>query len=171
MFYEVIPTKLFRQDAGILTYSSDTALAPGQIVVIPLGKKEVPGIVLKKTKKPDFKTKPIAKVLYDSPLPAHLLKSIVWLSEYYQTPVPLIASLFLPQGVEKSRRKNLVEKPKLAQKLPIIPLNPAQKQALEALESSNKATKLLHGVTGSGKTNIYLKMALEGLKREKSTIL
>ncbi len=172
MLYEVIPTRIFRNNADFLVYSSDLSLKPGQIVKVPLGKKSVPGIIKKKLSSPvDFPVKPIEKILYDSPLPPHLLKTLLWFSEYYHTPAPLVASLFLPQGIEKSRRKNLAEKPKLARKLPIIPLNPAQKQALEALENGDKATKLLHGVTGSGKTNIYLKMALDGLKREKSTIL
>lgn len=52
-----------------------------------------------------------------------------------------------------------------------IPLNQAQKNALEALKKAPGATKLLHGVTGSGKTNIYLKMAKNALLAQKSTIL
>ncbi len=171
MFYEVIPTKIFRQDSGVLTYSSEVELLPGQIVVVPLGKNEIVGIVVKKTQKPAFKTKPISKILYETPLPNHLLKAALWLSKYYLIPLPVVATLLIPKGVLKSRRKKLIKKPKLTQKLPIIPLNPAQKQALEALESIQEATKLLHGVTGSGKTNIYLQMALECLKKGKSTIL
>ena len=172
MLYEVIPTKVFRSGANFLTYSSNLDLEPGHIVIIPLGKSHVVGIVKKALKNPvDFPVKPIEKLLYDSPLPPHLLKSLIWLSEYYQVPAPLVASLFLPQGVEKSRRKKLSEKALKTQKLPVIPLNPAQKQALEALESGSKATKLLHGVTGSGKTNIYLQMASKRLRNGLSTIL
>ncbi len=171
MFYEVIPTKIFRQDSGVLTYSSEENLLPGQIVVVPLGKSEVVGIVVKKTEKPTFKTKPISRILYKNPLPAHLLKSALWLSKYYLIPLPIITSLLIPKGILKSRRKKLAEKPKLTQKLPIIPLNPAQKHALEALESAQEATRLLHGVTGSGKTNIYLQMASKCLRNGKSTIL
>ena len=57
MYYEVIPIKLFRQDAGVLTYSCDQNLSPGQIVVVPLGKSETVGIVYKKVAKVDFETK------------------------------------------------------------------------------------------------------------------
>ena len=56
-------------------------------------------------------------------------------------------------------------------KLPFIELNQAQKMALEALKKAPEATKLLFGVTGSGKTNIYLEMALNALKRQKSVVL
>ena len=57
------------------------------------------------------------------------------------------------------------------QDFPQIPLNEAQKQALKGLKTALGATKLLHGVTGSGKTNIYLEMAKNALKEQKSTIL
>ena len=55
--------------------------------------------------------------------------------------------------------------------LPGIRLNEAQKKALKALQEAPGATKLLHGVTGSGKTNIYVKMALNALQDHFSTIL
>lgn len=174
-FYEVIPSKAFRAGSDFLTYHSDLELSPGSIVTIPLGKSETTGIVFKKVKKEEinFKTKPISHLLYENPLPNHLLKSLLWLSDYYLTPLPTFSSLFLPNGVTKNRRKpknpqKTTEEPK---KLPLINLNPAQKMALEGLESSNKATKLLHGITGSGKTNIYLEMARKALLRNQSTIL
>ena len=172
MLFEVIPTKLFRSGANFLTYSSNLPLKPGNIVKIPLGKSSCAGIIKSEFKgKLSFKVKEVEKLLYKTPLPDHLLKSLLWLSEYYLIPAPSVASLFLPIGVEKSRRKSTQKIPDLTQKLPIIPLNPAQKQALEALQAAPGATKLLHGVTGSGKTNIYLKMASECLKQGKSTVL
>lgn len=172
MLYEVIPTQIFRSNANFLTYSSDFDLQPGHIVTIPLGKKTTTGIVKQKTtEKITFKPRPIEKILYEVPLPNHLLKSIIWLSRYYCVPMPAVASLVLPQGIEKNRREKPEISPKLTQKLPIIPLNPAQKQALEALRNAQNGTKLLHGVTGSGKTNIYLKMASDCLRQGNSTIL
>lgn len=172
MFYEVIPIRIFRAGNGILTYSSDLPLIPGHIVEIPLGRSKTFGIVSKKVSSVDFPTKPVIRLLYDTPLPPHVLKSIFWLSDYYLTPLPLLAKLFLPQGIGKTRRKKS-STPKVAsmQKQQDIPLNPAQKQALKALESVSTPTKLLHGVTGSGKTNIYLKLAENALKQQRSTIL
>ena len=52
-----------------------------------------------------------------------------------------------------------------------IPLNAAQKKALKELEIITTNTKLLHGVTGSGKTNIYLELTKSALKNNQSTIL
>ncbi len=53
----------------------------------------------------------------------------------------------------------------------LVPLNPHQKNALRGLKEAVGATKLLYGVTGSGKTNIYLEMAKNALKRQKSVVL
>ena len=170
MFYEVIPGKLFSKHAGFLTYASDAELLPGQIVSIPLGKSEVPGIIYKKVIQPDFPTKKILKILYSKPLPSHIVKTIVWLSQYYLIPLPQALNLFLPIGITKNRRKTIA-KTEQTPKLPLIELNTAQKNALLGLQKAPGATKVLFGVTGSGKTNVYLKLAQNALEAQKSTIL
>ena len=199
MFYEVIPEGKVEG----LTYDFDGSLSAGQIVMVPVGKRVVPGIVMKKVAQPDFKTKSILKVLYSKPLPAHLLKAISFIHNYYLASSGQAVSMILPKGVEKKRRKTeqmfgLTEAGSsaaacspdtlrvalaksscsvehIAAELPtaaaIIPLNPHQKKALIGLQEAPGATKVLFGVTGSGKTNIYLKMALNALERQKSTIL
>ena len=224
MYYEVIP----EGKVGRLTYHSETdSLVPGQIVLVPLGRRTVPGVVVKKVVQPSFQTKSITKILYAKPLPRQLLAAVRFLHTYYLTAEGEGVSLILPNGVEKQRRKakteqmfgNDVERvlpsvslprrplganapasfvgslpqtsparniderftliqssppatPPVQDKLdPDIPLNPAQKMALEGLQKAPGATKLLFGLTGSGKTNIYLKMALDAFKRQQSTIV
>ena len=100
MFYEVMPVG----KVGILTYNYGDSLLPGQIVLVPVGRRVVPGIVVKKVAQPDFKTKSILKILYAKPLPEHLLKVARFISDYYMVPEGLVASLILPTGVEKKRR-------------------------------------------------------------------
>lgn len=200
MFYEVIPEGKVEG----LTYDFDDSLLPGQIVTVPVGKRVVPGVVVKKVAQPDFKTKSVLKVLYSKPLPAHLLKTISFIHDYYLASSGQAVSMILPKGVEKKRRKTeqmfgLTEAGSsaaacppdnsshaalaksscsvehIAAELPtaaaIIPLNPHQKKAFIGLQEAPGATKVLFGVTGSGKTNIYLKMALDALERQNSTIL
>lgn len=249
MFYEVIPEGKLEA----LTYNYDTdkasvndidgSLLPGQIVTAPVGRRIVPGIVVKKVAQPDFKTKPINKVLYSKPLPAQLLAATKFIHEYYLASSGQAVSLILPRGVEKKRRSSSklmlssVNAPKTTQKdqarsqvadknavstqnftpernkteqmfgsssldrpgrafssskiddnplnpppsllptrtisfeLPTIQLNSAQENALKGLQEAPGTTKVLFGVTGSGKTNIYLKLAQNALKDHKSTIL
>ena len=173
MFYEVIPEG--RVDE--LTYNYDNSLLPGQIVMVPLGKRAVPGVVVKKVAQPNFATKKILKILYSKPLPRHLLKTIKFVCDYYLVPSGLAVSLILPNGVEKKRRKTEQTFGKSYSSIstlgnmPTIQLNPHQKKALQGLQEAPGTTKLLFGVTGSGKTNIYLKLALNALERQTSTIL
>lgn len=177
MFYEVLPAKVFRKssdiEAGILTYAFDKNLKPGTLVSVPLGKKTVLGIVYKKVAQPDgdYKIKSITSVLYDKPLPDYLLKSIIWLSSFYLCPMPQVVSLFLPNTLEKRHTLPVPDKATPLKDLD-IPLNTAQKRALKELKTPGESsTKLLHGITGSGKTNIYLSLATEAFKRGESTIL
>ena len=172
MFYEVIP----EGKVEVLTYDFDGSLVPGQIVIVPVGRRVVPGVVVKKVAQPDFKTKSILKVLYSKPIPKHLLDTVRFIHEYYLVPSGSAVSLILPRGVQKKRRKTEqmfgdFKTTEQSEDLPQIQLNEAQKNALEGLYKAPGATKLLHGVTGSGKTNIYLKMALDALQDHKSTIL
>ncbi|MDR0980150.1 MAG: primosomal protein N' [Candidatus Nomurabacteria bacterium] len=51
------------------------------------------------------------------------------------------------------------------------PLNKSQQQALQAIRENPNKTVLLRGVTGSGKTNIYLHLLLEQLQLGNSAIL
>ena len=171
MFYEVVPVG----KVEALTYSYDGPLLIGQIVLVPLGRRMVPGVVVKKVAQPDFKTKAILKILYSKPLPKHLLVAARFIHEYYLAATGEAMGLVLPKGVEKQRRR-----PKTEQMFggvlksglnPEIRLNVAQKNALKGLYLALGATKLLHGVTGSGKTNIYLKMALKALSGQKSVVL
>ena len=194
MYYEVIPTTTFKKSPlfsdGLLTYSFDQNLAPGTIVSIPLGKKTALGIIYRKTAAPtdqNFVIKSINKIVHPIPLPNHLLKSLIWLSSYYLNPVAKTANLFLPLGIEKNRRKKSSASTFIPQSSnPIqdmtspnaattthyqIPLNPAQKQALTELRKIKTHTKLLHGITGSGKTNIYLELASQVFNSNKSVIL
>ena len=194
MYYEVIPTTTFKKSPlfsdGLLTYSFDQNLAPGTIVSIPLGKKTARGSIYRKTTAPtdqNFIIKSINKIVHPIPLPNYLLKSLAWLSSYYLNPVAKTANLFLPLGIEKNRRKKSSASTFITQfsnpiqdiASPIaattthyqIPLNPAQKPALTELHKIKPHTKLLHGITGSGKTNIYLELASQVFSSNQSVIL
>ena len=160
-----------------LTYDFDgDSLLQGQIVMVPVGRRVVPGVVVKKVVQPDFKTKSILEVLYSKPLPKHLLDTVKFIHEYYMVPSGAAVPLILPRGVQKKRRRTEQMfgnklKTKHGEAPAKIQLNIAQKNALEGLQKAPGATKLLFGVTGSGKTNIYLRMAENALKRHLSTIL
>ena len=171
-YYLVAPTKVFRQDSDQLTYQSEEDLNSGHIVLIPLGKKTIPGIVIKQVNKPNFKTRPITKVIYQTPLPGHLVKAAFWLKQYYATPLPIILQSLLPSGIDKKRRKSsIINYPNQKTTKVPLPLNADQKRAIKDIQSNPNSTVLLHGITGSGKTNIYIKLAQDKFNNNQSVIL
>lgn len=171
-YYLIAPTKIFRQGhaANFLTYASETELSAGQLVLIPLGKTTLTGLVIKDTTKPDFPTKSVLKLIYQKPLPHHLLQSALWLSDYYACPLPLVLQSLLPAGLTIKRRQR-GQPPKTQPTHSHIPLNKAQTKIVQAFNHSLSSTLLLHGITGSGKTNIYLTLAQQTAARQQSTII
>ena len=173
MFFEVIPTETYRSNGGALTYSSGLRLTPGQVVLIPLGKRTITGVVYRQVPPVNFHTKPIARLLYATPIPQHLLASSLWLAKYYLSPLTSTISLMIPNNLNtRTAFKHLSNTPSPTElKLPLIPLNSAQKTALQSLQEAPGTTSLLRGITGSGKTNIYLTLTAKALAEQKSAIL
>ncbi len=171
-YYLVAPAKTFRQDENQLTYESEQVFKTGQIVEIPLGRQTTLGIITKKVAKPNFATKAIVRSLYDTPLPAHLVKALLWLSDYYRCPLSSVVQAALPRGITKNRRKNLAaEQNNLFDEAAENPLSAAQKRVIKELTENPANTLLLHGITGSGKTNIYIELTKRTLASGQSVIL
>lgn len=168
-YYLIAPAKTFHSSDNLLTYSSETPLKIGQIVEIPLGRQSTIGIVVKNTTQPDFDTKSITKIIYEQPLPKKLVDALFWLSSYYRCPLSTVIQAALPRGITKNRRGRLPEAPNIT---PIDnPLNSAQRAAIRAIEENPANTILLHGITGSGKTNIYIELCARTLAKNQSVIL
>ena len=170
-YYLVAPAKTFHNSDNTLTYASAEPLKIGHIVEIPLGKNTTVGIVSAKTAKPDFETKEIIRVLYAEPLPKHLVKALFWLSDYYRCPLSTVVQAMLPRGITKKRRKLKADSSIAVPKAPANPLNAAQKRAIKEINQNPANTILLHGITGSGKTNIYIELAKQTLAKQESVIL
>ena len=168
-YYLIAPAKTFHSSDNLLTYSSETPLKIGQIVEIPLGRQSTIGIVVKNTTQPDFDTKSITKIIYEQPLPKKLVDALFWISSYYRCPLSTVIQAALPRGITKNRRGKLPEAPNIT---PIDnPLNSAQRAAIKAIEENPANTILLHGITGSGKTNIYIELCARTLAKNQSAIL
>lgn len=168
-YYLIAPAKTFHSSDNLLTYSSETPLKIGQIVEIPLGRQSTIGIVVKNTTQPDFDTKSITKIIYGQPLPKKLVDALFWLSSYYRCPLSTVIQAALPRSITKNRRGKLPEAPNIT---PIDnPLNSAQRAAIRAIEENPANTILLHGITGSGKTNIYIELCARTLAKNQSVIL
>lgn len=168
-YYLVITTKQVVKNQDFLTYNSPNELTIGQIVNVPLGKQVVLAVVYKKVVQPNFITKPITSVLSGLILPTALLETIVWLGHYYATSLPVTLASALPQGLTKQRRpQKQTLTPNIEQKLQA---NSEQLAAIQKITQSNAKITLLHGITGSGKTTVYIELITKALKQGQSAIV
>jgi primosomal protein N' (replication factor Y) len=171
-FYLVAPTTVVRTTEYAYTYHSDTPLAIGTMVRISVGKKLTNGVVVKTVAaKPSFPTKAVGEVLVESPLPEPLIKLAQWLSEYYASHFALVLQTLLPSGLQKNRRETKKELLYPKRKRTQIVLNTDQATALERINGRTDGTVLLHGVTGSGKTQVYIEAVKHVAKTGRSAII
>jgi primosomal protein N' (replication factor Y) len=168
-----------------LTYLSESRLDAGTLVRVPLGRREVTGIVWDERGAPeaqsDIELKAVLHALESlPPLSARWRDLVAFTAAYYQRGIGEVALSVLPPELRKlddaqvrqriaRLQKALAAAPGLAAEAAAesAPLNAAQQQVLDELAGSRSQaaapTVLLHGVTGSGKTEIYLRCAAEAL--------
>lgn len=170
-YYEVAPNQIIRADSDFFTYSSEIELLIGQIVLVEIGKKQVVGLILKKTAKPIYPTKPITKIISQTALPQQLVDLSLWLSKYYVAPLATVLQTILPSGLQKNRRFKLTQ-PVITERIRTnIVFNEEQTTSLKVLSEYDSGTFLLQGVTGSGKTELYIDIAKQAVSGGKSAII
>jgi primosomal protein N' (replication factor Y) (superfamily II helicase) len=169
-FCTVIPLA-FTGDAKVLTYEHKDRLAPGQIVEIPLGRRSSLGVVHESVAQPEFKTKSMLRVLDLPQLPEELTSLASWMADYYAASPSSVWTTFLPAGLGKTRRPQKPLAHKSGAGVPATPLTVEQSAALADLMATKFHTSLIQGVTGSGKTRLYLELAARALAAGQSVIV
>ena len=166
---------------GALTYESDVAHAAGTLVRVPLGSRELLGVVwdshANQTISPpsDMQLRTIASVLHGvPPLSAHWRQLVQFAASYYQRSAGEVALAALPSQLRdltaEQWARRLKRKPKAAASYegatPAIP-TPTDEQAQVLAEiDAHAGPFLLFGNTGSGKTEVYLRAAQAVLARD-----
>lgn len=167
-YYEVAPTKIVRANSPTFTYTSSVALAVGSFVTVPIGKTTLTGVVMRPTSKPAYQTKDITEVIDIPPLPPALISVALWMAEYYNSHLATVLQTVLPRGITKKRRVTKQALPSVERDRTHFLLTSQQSAALEQLQQASPGTVILHGVTGSGKTTIYIEYAKRLLSEGKS---
>ena len=177
----VVETPQHSNLSGPLDYTSKRSLAPGTLVRVPLGRREVAGLVwsVEPSSVAHGALKEVGEALESlPPLGRHWCDLVEFAAGYYQRAVGEVALAVLPPELRKLRDAQLANRIKklhaarlasgpapLAE--PPHPLNSEQAEVLERLSTlaglAAPGTVLLHGVTGSGKTEVYLRAAAQAL--------
>lgn len=175
VFYTVAVNTPFND--SILTYRApeNDDCGPGDLVQVPLGKRGCLGCVLEE--KSDLvedvdpkKIRPITeKASYGFQLGPMDRKFLQWTAHYYHYPFGQLIGDVLPKPLKRPRA---LKYEKGEGEALGFELNPDQMVVVdrvsEALESFDRF--LVHGVTGSGKTAIYLKLAQKVLASGRSVL-
>lgn len=175
---------------GTFTYTVPPRLqaraAWGRRAVVPFGtRKTQAGIIVRlHDEKPEgFATKDILDIPDEPPVVNQAQwKLWQWIADYYIAPIGEVYKAALPADVKaaKTPKRPRREAPVPTLALPAGPagfperpeLSPAQLAAKAAIEAqwAAKPVVLLQGVTGSGKTEIYIRLICEQIARGRQTL-
>jgi primosomal protein N' (replication factor Y) len=167
-------------------YELSAPLDVGCRVVVPFRKREVEGFVVGQRKEApkNIEVHPIAGVIDQTPLlRSDILELCRWLSDYYLAPLGEVLRSALPPGITprhmESNRKasnggiTQCSRPGLkGVEESGLTLTDDQMRALGLIDAGKGfGCTLLHGVTGSGKTEVYMRAADLFLERGKSVLI
>ena len=159
IYYEVA---LLKSSAPILTYSSLEKFSIGDIVKVPLKSQIKEAVILKEVSKPEFKTQSIIEPT-NYFFSNNMLYFAKFIKDYYFSSFSEAISLFLPF------EKNLSQNSFIKEEISLPNLTSLQQKALSEIEK--KDLSLFFGVTGSGKTEVYIHLINSTLKKNKDVIL
>jgi primosomal protein N' (replication factor Y) len=180
---------------GPLDYLDPGAAVAGQLLRVPLGRREVLGIVWPRREMPgdgaaDKALRPAGAPFELPPLPPAWLALVEFAAGYYQRGLGELALSVLPPELRKldgpavaKRQARLLKR--LAREAKAADggdaaaerpaLNDEQQGALDALAELHRQPRptpmLLHGVTGSGKTEVYLRAAEAALAENRQALV
>ncbi|NYT63298.1 primosomal protein N' [Alcaligenaceae bacterium] len=175
----------------VFDYRCVQAVPIGTRVIVPFGPRKLVGIVVATPEHPAIDpklVKDVDQVLDDTPpLSADWLRMAAFAAQYYQRPIGEVILPALPSALRKvaayqgkrsaggpvkrldRRTKKVASNAIQADQAPL--LNPEQLIAADAIAAlQDHKTILLHGVTGSGKTEVYLHAAKAALARGRQVL-
>lgn len=156
-------------------------ISVGHRVVVPFGKRQVVGVVshlLPSSELDPAKLKPITDLLDETPIYSVAMVALSeWASSYYHHPLGEVVFAALPK---KLRQLRSVAIPQFAEQsstelvtMPALQLSEQQAAAVTAINAAANtfSCQLLHGVTGSGKTEVYLQAIAASLARGQQALV
>ncbi|MDR1350196.1 MAG: primosomal protein N' [Zoogloeaceae bacterium] len=159
----------------------DPRLRPGLRARAPFGTREKIGVIVEVVAQSELPPEQLktARLVEDDdlpPLPPDFFQLCEFASQYYQAPPGEVILQALPPGLKKIRvvkRRKKRRKEAAAPVAPDLPsLTGGQSAALNILRlDRGYAPFLLHGVTGSGKTEVYLRLIDTVLRAGKQALL
>ena len=158
-------------------YLCDVEVAIGTRVRVPFIRKKVVGIVLGNKDKSEFdKLKTVEEVLDNTPiLDQTILDFLFWSAKYYHHPIGEVISAALPKNLRLGKEAKIKKVTGLSinTEKPDYKVTDEQSHAIDEIlkDQNNYHGFLLHGVTGSGKTEVYLNITQAVLDQGKQVLV
>lgn len=158
-------------------------IKPGMRVLVPFGNRKSIGVVLEVANSSQLainKLKVAAAILDEEPLLSKkMLEFITWTSNYYHHPLGELFKNVLPTLLRQTKSKKSYAsyhqeiKPTHKKTVAAIEPNQHQTQAINTIKKNLTEFKtfLLNGVTGSGKTEVYLQVITAVLALNKQVLV
>jgi primosomal protein N' (replication factor Y) (superfamily II helicase) len=154
----------------------------GRVLRVPFGRQRILGVVVELAERSELPPERLAEPLeaLETGVPAELVRLGLWVGrEYCSTPSRGLRLVLPPNaGVRKRRARPRVEHGEVGEAEATAPsLLPEQERAVDALVAAldggaeTERKLLLHGVTGSGKTEVYLAAVEAALARGRGAIV
>ncbi|MDN5843707.1 MAG: primosomal protein N' [Alcaligenaceae bacterium] len=179
---------------GLFDYWHDQPVPRGVRVLVEFGRRKMIGMVCEALDAPRVdvsRVRPIQDVLDDlPPMPPDWLRLAEFAARYYHRPMGEVLMPALPSSLRKpaaylgsraaggpvrraDRRPGGASRTQgQAESGPAPELNEEQSAALQVLRALDGGqTALLHGITGSGKTEVYLRLARDVLAQGRQVLL
>ncbi|MBW7901916.1 MAG: primosomal protein N' [Rhodocyclaceae bacterium] len=145
----------------------------GRRVRVPFGRRSAIGVIVALPAASEFapeQLKPVEEILPEPKLPADWFRLCEFCAAYYQAPLGEVMLSTLPAGLKrldppKPRTPRAAKAP--PPPAPAPELTAEQAAALAAVRAAGPGFKpfLLFGVTGSGKTEVYLRLIADALEK------
>lgn len=181
-YADVVIDQKSRYTDSLFTYASEEPLRPGQRVQVPFGKGDrtktayvfYPDVTPDESVLPKLKT--ITNADPDVFLTEEMIRTCEWMRLRYGIKYIEAVNCFVPKGRPPKPGKEKRPYAKLeVPDYPDVPLTEEQRQAAEKICASigarENAIYLIHGVTSSGKTEVYLQAVKKALEEGRSAIV
>jgi primosomal protein N' (replication factor Y) (superfamily II helicase) len=174
-YASVYPLVAARAVAREFTYEVGDDVEVGSIVLVPFGRSRARGIVvdLQDAPPPGVETRAAEAVV--GAIPPALVELARWVADYYgSTPARALALVAPRMPKRRKEQAPPAERQALAADAAPPEASPAQRAAVERIVAAidgGGGNFLLHGATGSGKTEVYLQACAAALDRGLGAIV
>ena len=150
----------------------ESSVLPGALVNVKFKNKDCKGFLVSTSKQVSFKGKINSIISIDYQLSNELWQTIIWMSKYYVTPIGKITQTVLSWVFKDNTiKRKSIEKQLKTQSIESIKLTKSQQDIYNRIVINHEKPHFIHGVPGSGKTEIYLTLCNHYINQKKSCLV